>query len=431
MILLLDILKSCCIEINTTNKTIEKIKILKQFVEKNPSLIKLLQYVYDPLIVFNVTSKNVDKYMKTKYHTKKNTPPSSDDIFFLLNQLVEGHWTGNQALENICHYIEHFLPQSESNILYNILDKNLKIRISKNILQTQFPDYFASFHVSLANNYDEKFFHNKKENNWFLSRKLDGVRCLCIIEENGSVSLLSRNQKPFHTLSLLKEEIQSELLDGVNIVYDGEIIDNYQNNSFKKIMEQISRKNYHLDNFEFRIFDCIPLQDFKKGSSLLTFSQRLDMLRKKLSKKNLTYCKILEQYPYTEESFSYWKDKMKEKNWEGLMLRRDTSWEGKRTNNLLKYKIMHDEEYTVIDVDFGKFRVINKETQLEEEIECLTSVTIDYHQTKVGSGFSIEERIKFYNDPELILNKKITVQFFEKNKQSLRFPVFKSLHHSL
>lgn len=421
--MLLNLIKSFCIEMNETNQTNEKIKILNKYGESNESFRKLLQYVYDSSIVFHVTSKSVKKYKqkyKQKYQNESNFLTGEPDIFFLLNQLCQGHWTGHQALEEICKFIESY-PEYES-ILYNILDKNLKIRISKTILQKIFPKEFPSFHVSLANNFNLKFL---TDNDWFISRKLDGVRCLCVIE-NGKVNLFSRNRKSFHTLSLLQQEIESfvNLKDGV---FDGEIIDNYEKDSFKKVMEQISRKNYCLENFEFRIFDFIPLVDFQQGSSALIFHQRLDLLRQYINNKDLKFCKLLEQCPYTEESFSKWKETMKENNWEGLMLRKNAIWEGKRTNNLLKYKIMHDEEFTVIDLDFGPFRVIDENTNLEKEIYCLSSLTIDYHNTKVGSGFTLEERIKFFQNPECIKNKQITVKYFEKNEQSLRFPVFKCI----
>jgi DNA ligase-1 len=52
---------------------------------------------------------------------------------------------------------------------------------------------------------------------------------------------------------------------------------------------------------------------------------------------------------------------------------------------------------------------------------------------RVGSGFSIEQRQEFYQDPNKILGKIIEVQYFEETKNqdggiSLRFPTFKILH---
>jgi DNA ligase-1 len=52
---------------------------------------------------------------------------------------------------------------------------------------------------------------------------------------------------------------------------------------------------------------------------------------------------------------------------------------------------------------------------------------------RVGSGFSIEQRKEFYQDPNKILGKIIEVQYFEETKNqdgglSLRFPTFKYLY---
>ena len=48
----------------------------------------------------------------------------------------------------------------------------------------------------------------------------------------------------------------------------------------------------------------------------------------------------------------------------------------------------------------------------------------------VGSGFSLDDRVKYYDNPETIIGKEITVQYFELSKdkdgkESLRFPVVK------
>jgi DNA ligase-1 len=52
----------------------------------------------------------------------------------------------------------------------------------------------------------------------------------------------------------------------------------------------------------------------------------------------------------------------------------------------------------------------------------------------VGSGLSDNERVLWYKDPSLILNKIITVQYFEETVDSktgtlsLRFPTLKVVH---
>ena len=53
----------------------------------------------------------------------------------------------------------------------------------------------------------------------------------------------------------------------------------------------------------------------------------------------------------------------------------------------------------------------------------------------VGSGFSIEDRNHYYNNPNDIVGKEITVQYFEEStdktgKHSLRFPVCKTVYEA-
>jgi len=100
---------------------------------------------------------------------------------------------------------------------------------------------------------------------------------------------------------------------------------------------------------------------------------------------------------------------------------------------LNKYKSFFDDEYRVVDVEMGPFRYVSNGQETEEEM--LSCVTIQHkgYQVRVGSGFSIEQRQEFYQDPQKIVGKVITVQYFaESNNQeggtSLRFPTFKYLH---
>jgi DNA ligase-1 len=65
----------------------------------------------------------------------------------------------------------------------------------------------------------------------------------------------------------------------------------------------------------------------------------------------------------------------------------------------------------------------------------MTAVNIEHkgYQVSVGSGFSLDERYYYYENPEELVGKEITVKYFEetKNQQggiSLRFPTVKTIH---
>jgi DNA ligase-1 len=131
--------------------------------------------------------------------------------------------------------------------------------------------------------------------------------------------------------------------------------------------------------------------------------------------------------------FAEWTKRGNDYGWEGVMLRADEPYKGKRSKDLLKVKKFFDDEYTVIAISVGPFRYIKDGQECEEEM--LSNVRIQHkgYNVDVGSGFTIAERQHFYQNPNDIIGKTITVQYFEEtNNQdggiSLRFPTLKIIH---
>jgi len=78
-------------------------------------------------------------------------------------------------------------------------------------------------------------------------------------------------------------------------------------------------------------------------------------------------------------------------------------------------------------------RVIVEGQEVVEDVLSAVIVTHKGGRVKVGSGFSLDERRKYFKDPSGILGSIITVQYFEETvdqdgNNSLRFPVFKANH---
>ena len=117
------------------------------------------------------------------------------------------------------------------------------------------------------------------------------------------------------------------------------------------------------------------------------------------------------------------------------MLRNNVEYAGKRTNDLLKVKNFEREEYTVVELEMGN--ISNNGGKYSGQ-KGLKSVTIMHKDcpVDVGSGFSDKERLHYFKNPHDILNKIISVQFFEetttkvkgKTNYSLRFPTFKGVY---
>jgi DNA ligase-1 len=298
------------------------------------------------------------------------------------------------------------------------------------------PGCVPTFDVALASAYDDK---TKKKvdfikDDWYLSRKLDGVRCLAIFNEWGEVSLYSRSGKPFLTLENVKKELQS--LDLQNVVMDGEIcmVDKDGNEDFQSIIKEIKRKNHTIEKPLFQVFDLITAEDFANKVSKEPLYLRLQTLEMILGNPNLGYIKYLQQYLTTGEDMV--KEQMAiaaKEGWEGLMLRKDDVYKGKRSQDILKVKKMFDAEYVVVGLENAINRVIVDGKEVDEMM--LKNVVIEHkgNRVQVGSGFSLEQKRNFFENPNKILNKTITVQYFEETtnqegEHSLRFPVIKAVY---
>ena len=428
---MLDRLQDFVTESNNSNSNTDKINVISS-IKDDAELIRILRYVYSPFKQYYVTSKNCKK--RSDLVASLNN--YGDNIFGLLDDLNERVITGHNALGAVNAFVLDHITYEE--LIWNIIDRNLKTRSTSSMINKVIPNAIPTFDVALANTYDEK---TKKKvdfskDSWFLSRKLDGVRCLAFFDEVGEVTFTSRSGKPFETLGNLKEELED--LNIRSSIMDGEIcmMDDGGNEDFQSIIKEIKRKDHTIENPMYKIFDFISLDDFENKISDNILSERQDILGLVLDQRDGTYYEMLEQHLITGVDMVEEKMNLAIKaGWEGLMLRKDDVYRGKRSNDILKVKKFYDAEYIVIELENGIHRVIVDGKEVEETM--LSNVVIEHkgNRVDVGSGFSHEERRNYFQNPSKILNKMITVSYFEETKNqngeySLRFPVIKAVYEN-
>lgn len=402
--------------VNSTSSSIEKQKILKKHSTEQHK--KLYELIYNPNTNFHITSKNVNK--KTMTEGEKIFKDLFDLLYALINEI-----SGNNAIYAVQEYIK--LNNEYEEQILNIIDKDLKMGMNVKQINKVFPNLITTFSVSLGENFNSD--KHKLDENWYISRKLDGVRCICKINKKGKVRLYSRQGKEFWTLDKVKIEI--EKLGLKDIVLDGEIaIMENGNENFQEVMKEIRKKGHTIKNPKYFIFDILTIQEFENQISERKFRDR----------NNSIFCSgdniltKLGQMQYNVDNFRIMQENVEKYNWEGLILRKDAIYKGKRTNDLLKVKKFKDDEFMVKNIEINKMRQYSVQESNYIQVETLGSVIIDYkgYNVSVGSGFSMEERNEYYKNPNKIIGKLITVKYFEetRNKEgelSLRFPVFKTI----
>lgn len=414
-----------------------KISLIKEYFHDS-ELKKLFMYVYNPFYQFHITSDNCKKNETILALTEKNYT-----IFELLDELRTREVTGHNAIGLVNSFIAANIEHKE--VIYDIIDKDLKCRIGESIINKAVPGTIPTFDVALAEKFEPEMVDFEKED-WFVSRKLDGVRCIVVIDENGKVTSFSRQGKIFDTLGKVEDAISQ--LNFTNIVFDGEIcmVDENGVDDFQGIMKQIRRKNHRIENVKYKIFDMLSLEEFSNKTSVRNLSKRLEVLSSNfvafeqvlLNKAPhlLGTCEILPQEKVENiQHFQKWLDEAENNGWEGVMVRKDVGYKGKRSKDLLKAKNFHDAEYVVKGINYGPIRIV---VDGKEVTETMTSQIVIEHkgyEVGVGSGFTLEQRKEFFRDPSKIVGKLATIQFFEETQNqeggvSLRFPVLKHIFES-
>ena len=399
-------------KMRATSSSTDKVQIIK---DSSPFIHKVLEYTYNPFKQFYVTSKTCIK----NSHLKQN---HSFSLFEVLDKLMNREVTGHDAIKLVNGY--------DDESIYKVIDKDLGIRAGAKVINKAIPGLIPTFSVALAQEYKEEC---NWEDNWYASRKLDGVRCLAITDENGKCTLYSRMGKEFTTLDKVKDAIEATGI--INTVFDGEIclVDENGNEDFQGVMKQLRRKDHQIENPAYIMFDMLNIKDFNNQKSEEILSDRLHTLRSFLNGDiDTNILRYTEQAVITDgRHFDMWSQMAADGNWEGFMLRKDVGYEGKRSKNLVKVKKFYDAEYEVIDFDIDDHEVVRDGKS--ETIKMLSQVWIEHkgHKVKVGSGWSQEQRLQYMDGS--IVGKIITVQYFEETKNdkggiSLRFPTVKVVH---
>lgn len=419
-------------DVNSSNSNNDKIEALGKY----DNLEKVLRYTYSPFKQYYCSVKAITGHDEASDEWKGSR---EEDLFKLLDKLSNRELTGHAALASVNGFIEEFKEYEEEILI--IIDKNLKIRMNAASINKVFPGLIPQFKVQLAKPFDKEKVPDFENETWYSSRKLDGVRCIAIYKD-GDVKCFSRQGKEFLVLDKVKDAIKNEIyndadfIPSLDFVLDGEIciLDSNGDENFTDVMKEIRKKDHTIENPRYKIFDLMSLDDFLAQKTTSLFTERYNNYMQITSASGIlspveqTVIKdeqdLLERHKYADDH-----------GWEGLIIRKDVPYAGKRSKDMQKVKSFNDGDYTVIETINGPFRIISEETGLEVEEEMLSAVVIEHkgNRVKVGSGFSIDERRRYFANPKDIIKKKITVKYFEESTDqdgnlSLRFPTLKAIY---
>lgn len=411
-------------QLETQSAKTTKEQILKNNKD-DKDFLEALCFLLNPYIVTGISTKKMKKKIKVK---EVVTEPYLHDLKDVMNYLLENNSGRDVNILNIQAFIDRQEAEEIKDFVRKFVTKDLKLGISeKTVNKVYGASTIPTFAVMLAESFEKK--GDKVTGKFFITLKLDGNRCVAI-NDNDGVKFFTRKGQPIDGMTQLEEEF-TKLPKGY--VYDGELLlvnkDNLPSDELFRATQKVVRKDGEKKDLEFHIFDLVTVDEFKNGKSKRTYEQRrrgLDLLGVDDEFKFVSVLPVL--YEGDDKSiipaYLFFAE---QEGYEGLMINTaDGLYQTKRVVDLLKVKTMKTADLLVMSI----------EKAIDGQFEGLLGrVNVEYkgNLVGVGSGFTLEQRIQFIDNPDDIVGKIIEVQFFEESKDektgqpSLRFPVFKGI----
>lgn len=411
-------------QLETQSAKTVKEQILKQH-EGDMEFREALVFLLNPYIITGISTKKMKKKIKLQ---DVFTEPYLNNLRDVMNYLLKNNSGRDVNILNIQAFIDRQESKEIKEFVRKFVTKDLKLGISeKTVNKVYGKDTIPTFAVMLAESYEKK--QDKVKGKFYITLKLDGNRCIAINEEDG-VKFFTRKGQPIEGMTELEHQFK-ELPK--NRVFDGELLLENKNSlpsdELFRATQKVVRKDGEKKDLEFHVFDSLSIKEFQDGKSKDEYEKRranIDEMFNHFNDGQITKIKLLPVL-YSGADKAMVKaiaEQVVKDGLEGVMVNTaDGLYQTKRVNDLLKVKFMKTADLLCIGVEEGAGRNEGR----------LGAILVEYKggTTKVGSGFTDEQRHYFWNNQDEIVGKIIETQYFEEsidektNQVSLRFPIFK------
>lgn len=384
---------------------------------ENEEFKLFLYYALNPLLSYNLSEKSL-----AILDGCGSTSEMFTDIFDCCQYLSMLKAMDATTLVRVKAFLLTCNPD-EQRLYIELLSKTLRLGVTAKTVNKEIPGLIPVWEVQQAFPIDSHPIPEGTE--FWLTQKLNGTRATF---HQGR--LRARSGAEYKGLDHITNEINFVALAG--FVLDGELTlrekgDLSDNEAFREATGIINSENVDKTTICYTIFDIIPSENFDKSQDSITYSTRriiLDELDKSLKKDNAQNVSVLPVlYHGTDQNqIPTLLDKMVEEDKEGLMVNLDVPYKRKRHSGILKVKRFYTMDLPII-------RCVEGTGRLEG---MLGAMVVDFkgNEVGVGTGFSDEQRVSFWNDRDNLVGKLCEIKYKEVSsdkktgEESLQFPVF-------
>lgn len=345
-------------------------------------------------------------------------------------RFIQRKITGNVARQAVETLMNTATVEQWNNWYRRILIKDLRCGVSEKTINKVVKDAIPVFSCQLA--HDSANHESKVTGKKLIEVKLDGVRVITIVYPSGRVDQFSRNGKELVNFPHLKEQLSAIANQFTEpMVLDGEVM----STSFQDLMKQVHRKSdVNAKDALLYLFDAVPLSSFEKGKCNTGQQARSQWLKDwyNANVDALPNFRTLAQELVDLDSeagkkrFRAINQQAIDGGYEGIMIKDiDAPYEVKRSVAWLKLKPFIEVSLEVIDVEEGTGKNVGR-------LGAFVCAGVDDGRAikvNVGSGFSDDNRIEFWNCRSECVGNVVEVRAdaITQNQDgtySLRFPRF-------
>lgn len=241
--------------------------------------------------------------------------------------------------------------------------------------------------------------------------KLDGHRCIAIVNADGSVTLWSRTRKVITGVPHIAAAVEALGL-APGAVLDGELYHHDYRDRFAELtsfIRQATPKDGH-EVVQYHVYD-LP------SSGTLAFEVRAEVLAATIPADHevLKLVETIRVADYAEALDHF--GRYRQDGYEGLMLRNVASpYVEKRSADLIKVKEMQDAEFEIVGVEEGKGRLAGCGIFV-----CVTDAGTRFNVKMAGP---LESLRPFWTNPADYIGRQLTVQFQDITTDANHVPRF-------
>lgn len=372
----------------------------------SPELREFFNLALSPQITFGM--KKLPKPIPAQVAILRNEKHWFEELKSMLKQMEERTLTGNAADQ----YVGSFLgicDEIQRKWSERVIRQDLRLNIgAKDVNKALDEEVVYIFEVPLAKSYEDVKTYTGK---YIIQPKFDGARCVAYLGANGGkVTLFSRTGKEwgnFESVRLKLEEVNKlrRFQRNKDVVLDGEVVSFVDDKiNFQAIQANLFSSGEETGKLKYFVFDIAERKEWESQASTpykTRFENAKTFVRDAIDEVSGACFKlgIVDGFSVenpTKENLEEYCTTFTDKGFEGAMARKeDSPIKRKRISELLKIKTFLDAEAEIIGFAPGQGKALNTMGALI----CKTDEGVVF---EIGTGFSDEQRKKFYKDDSLI-----------------------------